>query len=66
MTKLTLTQYQKMVREMEQKYGVVLDPTLADWRNPSIADEDLPGLTLNWDHEENDWIVYGPLNQTVH
>jgi hypothetical protein len=31
MTKLTLTRYQQMVREMEQKYGVVLDPTLADW-----------------------------------
>jgi|TARA_R110001592_G_scaffold132392_5_gene346872 hypothetical protein len=66
MTKITLTQYQKMLEKFEEEYGVALDLTLADWKNPLVKDEDMPGLTLKWDHDENDWIVYGPLNQTVH
>ena len=66
MTKITLAKYQQMLRDVKEKHGTVLDPTLADWSNPLIKDEDMPGLTLKWDSDENDWIVYGPLNQTVH
>jgi len=66
MTKITLSKYQKLLRDVEKEHGPVVDPTLNDWSNPLIKDEDMPGLTLKWDNDEKDWIVYGPLNQTVH
>jgi len=57
-----------MMQEAEAKYGVVYASEVSkrDWDNPLIKDEDIPGLTLQWDQELNEWCVFGPLNQTVH
>jgi hypothetical protein len=64
MKKITLTKYQAMLDAIKEEYGPIQDPTLRDCDN--IKDEDLPGLTLTWDKELNEWCVFGPLNQTVH
>ena len=66
MKKITLTKYQAMLDAIKDEYGAIQDPTLRDWDNPNIKDEDMPGLTLTWDKELNEWCVFGPLNQTVH
>ena len=66
MKKITLTKYQAMLDAIKEEYGAIQDPTLRDWGNPNIKDEDMPGLTLTWDKELNEWCVFGPLNQTVH
>jgi len=55
-----------MLEAIKEEYGAIQDPTLRDWDNPNIKDEDMPGLTLTWDKELNEWCVFGPLNQTVH
>ncbi len=64
MKKITLIQYQAMLDEIESKYGAIQDPAFRDCDN--VKDEDMPGLTLTWDKELNEWCVFGPLNQTVH
>ena len=53
-----------MLEAIKEEYGAIQDPTLRDCDN--IKDEDMPGLTLTWDKELNEWCVFGPLNQTVH
>ena len=56
------------MHEAEEKYGAVFENEISerDWNNPLIKDSDMPGLTLTWDKELNEWCVFGPLNQTVH
>ena len=68
MTKITFRQYMEMMQEAEAKYGMVYESEVSkrDWDNPLIKDEDIPGLTLQWDQELKEWCVFGPLNQTVH
>ena len=58
----------EMMHEAEEKHGALFEKEISekDWNNPLIKDEDLPGLTLTWDMELQEWCVYGPLNQTVH
>lgn len=68
MTKITFKKYMEMMHEAENKHGALFENEISekDWNNPLIKDEDLPGLTLTWDMELQEWCVYGPLNQTVH
>lgn len=68
MTKITFRKYMEMMHEAEEKHGALFENEISekDWNNPLIKDEDLPGLTLTWDMELQEWCVYGPLNQTVH
>ena len=68
MTKITFRKYMEMMHEAEEKHGALFENEISekDWNNPLIKDEDLPGLTLTWDIELQEWCVYGPLNQTVH
>lgn len=62
MTKITFRQYREMEREAEDQYGAVFEQEIS----PLIKDEEIPGLTLTWDKELNEWCVFGPLNETVH
>ena len=57
-----------MMHEAEEKYGAVFEQEISErnWNDPLIKDEEMPGLTLTWDKELNEWCVFGPLNQTVH
>jgi hypothetical protein len=68
MTRITFKKYMEMMHEAEEKHGALFENEISekDWNNPLIKDEDLPGLTLTWDMELQEWCVYGPLNQTVH
>ena len=68
MTRITFRKYMEMMHEAEEKHGALFENEISekDWNNPLIKDEDLPGLTLTWDMELQEWCVYGPLNQTVH
>ena len=68
MTKITFRKYMEMMHEAEEEHGAFFENEISekDWNNPLIKDEDLPGLTLTWDMELQEWCVYGPLNQTVH
>jgi len=68
MTRITFKKYMEMMHEAEEKHGALFENEISekDWNNPLIKDEDLPGLTLTWYMELQEWCVYGPLNQTVH
>lgn len=68
MTRITFKKYMELMHEAEEKHGALFENEISekDWNNPLIKDEDLPGLTLTWDMELQEWCVYGPLNQTVH
>jgi|TARA_R110000744_G_scaffold115281_2_gene215663 hypothetical protein len=72
MTKITITKYNEMLKKVEEEYGAALSKpadeliTEEDWENPLIKDQDLPCLKLKWSEADNDWIVLGPLNQTIH
>ena len=51
----------EMMHEAEEKHGALFENEISekDWNNPLIKDEDLPGLTLTWDMELQEWCVYG-------
>jgi len=68
MSKITFRKYMEMMHEAEETYGAIYENEISekDWNNPLIKDEDIPGLTLTWDTELQEWCVFGPLNQTVH
>lgn len=68
MSKITFKKYMEMMHEAEEKHGAIYENEISekDWNNPRIKDEDMPGLTLTWDMELQEWCVFGPLNQTVH
>ena len=68
MSKITFRKYMEMMHEAEEKHGAFFENEISekDWNNPLIKDEDMPGLTLTWDMELQEWCVFGPLNQTVH
>ena len=69
MTKITITKYNEMLKKVEEKYGAALSKPadeLITEENPLIKDQDLPCLKLKWSEADNDWIVLGPLNQTIH
>ena len=56
------------MHEAEERYGAIFESEISerDWNNPLIKDSEMPGLTLQWDLELQEWCVFGPLNQTVH
>jgi|TARA_R100000900_G_scaffold84405_3_gene66472 hypothetical protein len=68
MTKITFRKYMEMMHEAEERYGAIFESEISerDWNNPLIKDSEMPGLTLQWDLELQEWCVFGPLNQTVH
>ena len=68
MTRITFRKYLEMMHEAEERYGAIFESEISekDWNNPQIKDSEMPGLTLTWDQELQEWCVFGPLNQTVH
>lgn len=63
MRKITFREYMEMVSEAEETYGALSEN---DWNNPLLKEEDMPGITLTWDMDLQEWCVFGPLNQRLH
>ena len=66
MSKITFKKYMEMMHEAEEKHGAIYENEISekDWNNPLIKDEDMPGLTLTWDMELQEWCVFGPPNRS--